>query len=74
MNLMTIVCICWLKLQKPNYNARNGKHKMIGLKSFVAPILVRAARLTGTVLGIRLVGAFPNKVPVSGVASSFYIP
>jgi hypothetical protein len=25
---MTIVCICWVKSQKLNYNARNGKHKI----------------------------------------------
>jgi len=25
---MTIVCICWLKLQKLDYNARNGQYQI----------------------------------------------
>jgi hypothetical protein len=28
MNHMTIGCICWLKLQKLNYNAQYGKYKI----------------------------------------------
>jgi len=26
---MTVVCICWLKLQKLNYNAQNGQCKIL---------------------------------------------
>lgn len=31
MNIMTVVCICCLKLQKLNYNAQNGKYKKLHL-------------------------------------------
>ena len=37
---MTVLCICWLKLQKLNYNARNAKYRIVILLVILPKILV----------------------------------